>query len=540
MATKNVQLKNSDGDLLMPATLSELILDQTTTTQIWSNTKTGTTSSYFTSGQMSTPLAQNTVYRVVVSSGSSRAAAYDMRKMEGSSNRGKIATIPAGADSYEFTFNTGSYNINKFQIVAKVAITWTIKVYLDTKTSLNDRILAIEEDVDAVEEAVSESLYNYDGYGFKTYSSLVTKSSQTGTTYPWSILPHKVDPSLYCKLEFTSVTASGSVTVKALMGNSAVKTIGTIASSDTAKTFYFSANEFDKIQLLAGSATISYTARLYVVADFYRDAQKHLDYNTKSALFKSSLKSIAHQGYSPDQYAAACRLSAIIAASENHYDGVEVDVVFSSDGVPFLCHDATFSSGGTTITIANETAEDLVTYTYYGETICSLDDAVRTCKLYGLDMILDHTAAINTQAKADAVVAIINKYKAWDNIIWTTASSYLTRTAILTLYQKARVLAVQDGAVTQTNINNVNTLAANGVNVIFEFNYENNDVEAVVPLLQQLSPGVEVSVYTLEKSSNPKADSVAVWNDYAPYVNYALSGLVNEFMIRTGYINIHG
>ena len=527
----------------MPATLSELILDQTETTLIWSNTKTGTTSSYFTSGPKSPPFAQNTEYRMVVSSSASRPASYDIRKLEGSTNRGKIATMPAGAEDFEFTFNTGAYNINKFTITSKIAITYTLKVYLDTKTSLNDRILAIEQEQTDMEAEMDSTLYNYAGYDFKQYTSQVTKTSQTGTVYPWSILPHKVDTSLFCKLDFTNITSTGSVTVRLLLGNTTVKSLGSIAASDTEKTFLFQcSSEFDKVQLMIGSSTITYTAVLSVVSAFYRDAQQHLDYNTKAALFKSGVKSIAHQGFSDDRFAAACRKCALEAAARNMYDGVEVDVLFSSDNVPVLSHDPTFVDGisGNTITIANETLEDLKSYRYYGGEICTLEEAMEVCKAYGMDILLDHTAYIETNAQAQAVVDIINKYKMWKHVIWTTSSSVLTRSAILQLYPQSRVLSVQDGTVTQSNIDAINAVAATGVNIIFDFNYANNTVENVVPLLQGLNPGVEVAVYTLEKGSNPLADSYELWAEYAPYVDYALSGLANEFITRYGLLNIHG
>ena len=203
MATKKVQLKTQGGDLLMPATLSELILDQTETTLIWSNTKTGTTSSYFTSGQKSPPFAQNTEYRMVVSSSVSRPASYDIRKLEGSTNRGKIATMPAGAEDFEFTFNTGAYNINKFTITAKQVITWTIKVYLDTKTSLNDRIQSLEQELEDTNDEVEALASELSGTDVTT---IVDKDDDTIAHDTWIPLGTILQANTKYRMTITSIS----------------------------------------------------------------------------------------------------------------------------------------------------------------------------------------------------------------------------------------------------------------------------------------------------------------------------------------------
>lgn len=535
MATNNIQLKSGGGDLLMPKT-SESNVFRIITSYVTGNTKTGTTSAYCTINI--TTLAQNTTYKITAESNEPVGANCPVHMLVGPSSKGVVTTILNGTSYAENTFNTGANSINKIQIRGYQARTFTVRIYSYVEETLPTHLGEIKGEISTIDN----ELHNNLSKGFKPYSGLRVGSGASGTIYPLNPLPHWVAPSLYCKLVVSNIVSTGSVTINALAETTKIGVIGSIGSSDTYKEFEFQFySEFNKIQFVCGTnVTLDYNVQLFVISDIYRDAQKHLDYNTKSALYKSSLKCIAHQGFSIDQYTAECRRSAIIAAAMNHFDGVEVDLAFSSDDVPFLCHDTSFVSGGQTIVIANETADALVTYSYYGETICSLEEAIKLCKLYGLDIILDHTANITNQDRATAVVEILNRYRAWQNVIWTTASSVLNRSAILAIYPQARFQVVSDNAISEANISNVNTLAEQGNNVILAFNWANNTIAHLQDdVLPNLDARVKLSCYTLDNTSNPMSYNDNLYKQYMPYVDYALSNVNNKFRLETGYLNIY-
>lgn len=534
MATNNIQLKSGGGDLLMPKTTEGNVF-RLISSYVTGGTKTGTTSAYCTINIAT--LAQNTTYKITVASDEDVAANCAVHKLVGNTSKGTIATLLNGTSYVENIFDTGANSINKIQIRGYQARTFTVRIYSYIEETLPTHLGAIEGEIGTI----NTELHNNLTKGFKPHSGLKTGSGATGTIYPLNPLPHWVAPSLYCKLVVSNISSTGSVTINALAENTKIGEIGKLGSADTYKEFLFQfTNEFNKIQFVCGTSTLDYNVQLFVISDIYRDAQKHLDYNTKSALYKSSLKCIAHQGFSIDQYTAECRRSAIIAAAMNHFDGVEVDLAFSSDDVPFLCHDTSFVSGGQTIVIENETADALVTYSYYGETICSLEEAIKLCKLYGLDIILDHTANITNQDRATAVVEILNRYRAWSNVIWTTASSVLNRSAILALYPQARFHVVSDNAISEANISNVNTLAEQGNNVILAFNWANNTLAHLQDdVLPNLDARVKLSCYTLDNTSNPMSYNDNLYKQYMPYVDYALSNVNNKFRVETGYLNIY-
>lgn len=106
----------------------------------------------------------------------------------------------------------------------------------------------------------------------------------------------------------------------------------------------------------------------------------------------------AHRGYS--DIAPENTMPAFVAAAKAGYSLIEVDVVQSSDGVQFLCHDATINrtSDGTG-TIAQMTAAQLLTYDfgypakfgtkYAGTKIPTLEEFLLFCKKMNLYAELD-------------------------------------------------------------------------------------------------------------------------------------------------------
>lgn len=121
--------------------------------------------------------------------------------------------------------------------------------------------------------------------------------------------------------------------------------------------------------------------------------------------------SINHKGYraggAPDN-----SLQAFKASIAHGFRAVETDIRYSSDNVPVLSHDETYSS----LTIAETTYADLKT-----AGITSLEELILLCKETGLIPYLE--LKINTNSLTDYAIAVVAKYGMMRNVVWISAYS---------------------------------------------------------------------------------------------------------------------
>ena len=105
-------------------------------------------------------------------------------------------------------------------------------------------------------------------------------------------------------------------------------------------------------------------------------------------------KSSMHRGYSSSTVHENT-LEAFYRAYLNGADWIEVDARLSSDGVYISNHDATVTVGGTTYTIANETAETLTSL------VLSVDPIYGDCHIPTLESILKMAAYTGLSVNVD-------------------------------------------------------------------------------------------------------------------------------------------
>jgi glycerophosphoryl diester phosphodiesterase len=254
---------------------------------------------------------------------------------------------------------------------------------------------------------------------------------------------------------------------------------------------------------------------------------------TENGLRKEILRpiiSVSHQGYSvTSQYYGNCRISSFKASAKHGFDWAETDVKFSQDNVPVCSHDETFTDivTGEVIVIADHTFAELETYNYYGEKIASLDEVVKTCKLEGLNLVIDHIGYINTESKWSTVFGIIQKYNMADRIGWSVnydntniAQSVIDE--ILNFYAGSRIL-ITCLAITQDKIDLANSSKTqqNKVSVFCDNNYAT--VSDIIACNSQLLNGVTVWVWTI--------DNATVYKSYAPYVEAIYSNKISSPML---------
>lgn len=163
---------------------------------------------------------------------------------------------------------------------------------------------------------------------------------------------------------------------------------------------------------------------LYVIENIHIDYlpinETLINYN-----IKSNIDSIGHQGFGAgvNGFRGNSR-SGFIAGAKYGFSSLECDMGNTSDNVLVLTHDNDVTDDkGEQITISKTTYEDLLKHTFGGETICTLDEFMSICKIYGCNAVLDKTGTItNSPIRMNSVKNIIQKYYMEDKVTFTPYS----------------------------------------------------------------------------------------------------------------------
>jgi hypothetical protein len=139
-----------------------------------------------------------------------------------------------------------------------------------------------------------------------------------------------------------------------------------------------------------------------------------------------------------------CKLAGYIAAGKAGFDYAEGDVKFTSDNIPVLSHDNTFTdaTSGVTVTISQTTLADLKTRDYFGGTIATLEEVVLVCKQYGMGLILDQMIESWSAARYDAIFTILNRHRFVENAKFVCYGE-TSATRILARCRTASIIAGQ-------------------------------------------------------------------------------------------------
>lgn len=241
------------------------------------------------------------------------------------------------------------------------------------------------------------------------------------------------------------------------------------------------------------------------------------------------VSAVAHRGLSytaPENTIIAFQLAKIWG-----FDYVETDIMFTSDNVPVLLHDPTINrtarnSDGTELSSAVNIAD--ITYSqaqsydfgiykgsaFTGTKIPTLDEFMLSCKRLGLKPILElKTDANLTQAKIEAIMAIVDKYGMRAYTGWTSFSSeylnivkLLDDSAIL-MYTTNDALSnatieVCNGLKTGKNRIVFGTMQVNGISASDATLLANNEIEAQLPLSDDPTTIVQSNMYGTWQFSN--------------------------------------
>lgn len=130
---------------------------------------------------------------------------------------------------------------------------------------------------------------------------------------------------------------------------------------------------------------------------------------------------------------------------------MELDVQFTFDKIPVMCHLDTnsaslhlFKSGGeyVDVTISEKTFAELQEYDYLGTTVAKLEDGLKVCKRYGIEVALDKSFYL-TAEQFGIVQALLSQLCMEDHVYWLgpTKDGALS---ILSWYPKAKIIFSTD------------------------------------------------------------------------------------------------
>ena len=176
----------------------------------------------------------------------------------------------------------------------------------------------------------------------------------------------------------------------------------------------------------------------------YDIAGVRIDSATVSGSTPLPFLSINHKGYTRDG-AAANSLNAFKASFAHGFRAIETDVRYSSDNVPVLSHDETYSG----LTIAQT---EYATLKAAG--ITSLDELIEYCKETGLIPYLE--LKVNSNTLNDYAIDVVAKYGMMDHVVWISAYSGAV-SHIVSVYDKANVRVQGSASTTPSGLEYLKT-----------------------------------------------------------------------------------
>lgn len=154
------------------------------------------------------------------------------------------------------------------------------------------------------------------------------------------------------------------------------------------------------------------------------------------------MMSISHQGFSTTNEAFGnSRISSYRGTFDRGFECAETDIQWTADNIPVCCHDNVFvnTDNDTTVTISENTYNDLKNMGYYHETIATFDDVIKNCKIYGLKLEIDKTKTTWTDTQWKILFDIISKYQMKEYVIWTCINGEM-KNKIFNFYRKSTLM----------------------------------------------------------------------------------------------------
>lgn len=137
----------------------------------------------------------------------------------------------------------------------------------------------------------------------------------------------------------------------------------------------------------------------------------------------TNIYAIGHQGFGAGQNGyRGNSLTGFKKGAIFGFDCLECDLCVTSDNKLVLNHDPTITDDdGNTYTIAETTYDELRSHLYGGETICSFEECLNVCKIFGVDLSIDHVyTLLNNDTAYDLMKSLVYLYSMQSRILLAT------------------------------------------------------------------------------------------------------------------------
>lgn len=137
----------------------------------------------------------------------------------------------------------------------------------------------------------------------------------------------------------------------------------------------------------------------------------------------TNIYSVGHQGFGAGQNGyRGNSLTGFKKGAIFGFDCLECDLAVTSDNKLVLNHDPTITDDdGNTYTIAETTYDELRSHLYGGETICSFEECLNVCKIFGVDLSIDHVyTLLNNDTAYNLMKSLVYMYSMQSRILLAT------------------------------------------------------------------------------------------------------------------------
>lgn len=191
---------------------------------------------------------------------------------------------------------------------------------------------------------------------------------------------------------------------------------------------------------------------------------------------------------------------------------MEADLKVTSDNKLVLNHNTTITDDdGNTYTIAETTYDELRSHTYDGETICSFEEYLTVCKIFGIDAEVDQVYSVmNNTTAYDLMKSLIYLYSMQSRVVfgtlqmWRGGSTPLFHQKLCTDFPKATLL-FKDEDTTWTNakfdIVQEDYIDTYNMKVMVGGEYASTYSVANIRVAQQY-PDIKVGFYVIDNVTN--------------------------------------
>ena len=254
-----------------------------------------------------------------------------------------------------------------------------------------------------------------------------------------------------------------------------------------------------------------YVNAVHCTTNIQRISQKVDSVKNCTSYSNRMFYAVAHRGYSnTSRPYGDSRLSSYKSAFDAGFNAAECDIQWAGDGTPVCSHDPTFTSGGTTVVIAEHTVAELKEYDYFGETIATFEEVLQACKLYGLVLTIDKVSDTWTEANWTTIFGIVQRNQMKGGVWWTCPDN--TIGARILAYDKYATLVLLG---TSGSINNrltrANALVTDFNTIVISTDYTGMEISDFILLAGQISNrNIWLGAYVI----NDEDDYI----DYMPYV----------------------